>query len=92
MNTQRVSISHQVLNRLCVWFCRHIQSQLARCDGRFDALFPQALAVVISTGNFSISHLQRRFLLGYGRACRLMKAIRASGVILADNSSCVRKR
>jgi DNA segregation ATPase FtsK/SpoIIIE-like protein len=54
---------------------------LARCDGRFDELFPQGLALVVRTNNFSISHLQRHLLLGYRRACRMMAAIEATGIV-----------
>lgn len=60
---------------------RVVRPLLARCDGSFDVLFPQALAVVLRTGNFSISHLQRNLLLGYRRACRLMAAVEAANVV-----------
>ena len=54
---------------------------MARCDGQFDALFPQGLALVVRTRRFSISHLQRHLRIGYGRACRLMAAIEATNLV-----------
>lgn len=57
---------------------------MARCDGRFDPLFPQGLALVVRTKRFSISHLQRHLLIGYRRACRLMTAIEATNLVKRD--------
>lgn len=61
-----------------------ISSLLGRIDGRFDPLFPQAIVLVVSTRNRSIAHLQRHLILGYGRACRIMRAIDAAFVSAED--------
>jgi S-DNA-T family DNA segregation ATPase FtsK/SpoIIIE len=54
---------------------------MGRCDGRFDPMFPQGLALVVRTQRFSISHLQRHLCIGYRRACRLMAAIEATNLV-----------
>lgn len=65
-----------------LWFAmRFILPLMARCDSRFDPLFPQGLALVIRTQRFSIAHLQRYLRIGYGRAWRLMAAIEATKLV-----------
>lgn len=71
-----------MVSRGLLWLAmRLILPLLARCDGQFDALFPQGLALVIRTRQFSISHLQRHLRIGYRRACRLMTAIEATNLV-----------
>ncbi len=46
-----------------------------------DALYEEALKVVISAGQGSTSVLQRRLKLGFGRASRLLDRMEAEGII-----------
>jgi S-DNA-T family DNA segregation ATPase FtsK/SpoIIIE len=46
-----------------------------------DALYEEALRVVISAGQGSTSVLQRRLKLGFGRASRLLDRMEAEGII-----------
>lgn len=46
-----------------------------------DALFPDAVELVVRTGQASISLLQRRFRIGYTRAARLIDDLEAKGVV-----------
>ena len=46
-----------------------------------DVLFDQAARLVVSMGQASVSHLQRRLSLGYARAARLMDALEAEGIV-----------
>jgi DNA segregation ATPase FtsK/SpoIIIE-like protein len=48
---------------------------IAKFNARLDPVYPRAFAFVAKSNNFSISHLQRHYLLGYKRACRLMDVI-----------------
>ncbi|MFA5875459.1 MAG: DNA translocase FtsK, partial [Candidatus Margulisiibacteriota bacterium] len=51
-------------------------------DGR-DALFKEAVKLVLNGGNPSTSHLQRRMRIGYNRAARLMDEMEAAGIVSA---------
>jgi S-DNA-T family DNA segregation ATPase FtsK/SpoIIIE len=51
-------------------------------DGR-DALFKEAVKIVLNGGNPSTSHLQRRMRIGYNRAARLMDEMEAAGIVSA---------
>jgi S-DNA-T family DNA segregation ATPase FtsK/SpoIIIE len=46
-----------------------------------DELFDQAARLVVSMGQASVSHLQRRLGLGYARAARLMDSLEAEGIV-----------
>ncbi len=46
-----------------------------------DALFAEAVDLVVRTGNASISLLQRRFRIGYTRAARLIDDLERRGVV-----------
>lgn len=46
-----------------------------------DELFDQAREIVVSSGNPSISHLQRRLRIGYNRASRLIDTLKEQGII-----------
>jgi S-DNA-T family DNA segregation ATPase FtsK/SpoIIIE len=46
-----------------------------------DELFDKAARLVVSMGQASVSHLQRRLGLGYARAARLMDSLEADGIV-----------
>jgi S-DNA-T family DNA segregation ATPase FtsK/SpoIIIE len=46
-----------------------------------DALFNEAVKILIQSGQASTSHLQRRLRIGYNRAARLMDEIEAAGIV-----------
>ena len=50
-------------------------------DGAYDELLPQAIDVVLEVGQASVSMLQRRLKLGYGRAARLVDQMEEKGVV-----------
>ena len=50
-------------------------------DDEFDELLPAAIEVVLEMGQASVSMLQRRLKLGYGRAARLVEQIEEKGVV-----------
>lgn len=57
-------------------------------DGDFDDdLFDEAMDMVIDTGKASVSYLQRRLRIGYGRAARLMDMLEDKGVVSAQDGS-----
>ncbi|MFN3235001.1 MAG: DNA translocase FtsK [Gammaproteobacteria bacterium] len=49
--------------------------------GEQDALYDQAVQVVLETRRVSISSLQRRFKIGYNRAARLVDDMEAAGLV-----------
>ncbi len=46
-----------------------------------DELFPEAVELIVRTGQASVSLLQRRFRIGYTRAARLMDDLERKGVV-----------
>lgn len=46
-----------------------------------DALYPEAVRVVVETGQASVSLLQRRMRLGYGRAARILDQMEEEGIV-----------
>ena len=50
-------------------------------DDEFDELLPAAIEVVLEMGQASVSMLQRRLKLGYGRAARLVDQMEEKGVV-----------
>ncbi len=46
-----------------------------------DEMFDKAARLVVSMGQASVSHLQRRLGLGYARAARLMDSLEAEGIV-----------
>ncbi|MDW7739476.1 MAG: DNA translocase FtsK 4TM domain-containing protein [Bacillota bacterium] len=50
-------------------------------DDEMDALFAEAVDLVVRTGQASISLLQRRFRIGYTRAARLIDDLERRGVV-----------
>ena len=49
--------------------------------GDYDELLPAAIDVVLEAGQASVSMLQRRLKLGYGRAARLVDQMEEKGVV-----------
>jgi len=56
-----------------------------------DALYDQAVQIVIETRRASISGIQRRLKIGYNRAARLIEAMEAAGLVSAAESNGDRK-
>ena len=56
-------------------------------DGESDALYDQAVAIVINTRRPSISLVQRHLRIGYNRAARLIEQMERSGVVSAVQGS-----
>ncbi len=50
-------------------------------DDGYDELLPAAIEVVLDVGQASVSMLQRRLKLGYGRAARLVDQMEEKGVV-----------
>jgi DNA segregation ATPase FtsK/SpoIIIE, S-DNA-T family len=50
-------------------------------DGEKDELFDDAVRIVLQTKRGSVSLLQRRLTIGYGRASRLIEQMAASGIL-----------
>lgn len=49
--------------------------------GDYDELLPNAIEVVVETGQASVSMLQRRLKLGYSRAARLVDQMEEKGIV-----------
>ncbi len=50
-------------------------------DGEQDALYQEAVRIVVDMGKASTSTLQRRLRLGYGRAARILDMMQRDGII-----------
>ena len=50
-------------------------------SGPKDALFDEAVDLVLATGHASVSILQRRMRLGYARAARLIDMMEEDGIV-----------
>lgn len=60
--------------------------------GDRDDLFAEAVKIIVSGGQASTSHLQRRLRIGYNRAARLMDEMEAAGIVASlENDNKPRK-
>jgi len=50
-------------------------------SGDYDELLPQAVDVILETGQASVSMLQRRLKLGYSRAARIVDQMEEMGIV-----------
>lgn len=57
----------------------------------FDAIMPQALKLIIESGQASISMIQRRFSVGYARAARIIDQMEVNQFISPSDGSKARK-
>lgn len=61
-------------------------------DGGRDDLFAEAVKIIVTGGQASTSHLQRRLRIGYNRAARLMDEMESAGIVSAlENDNKPRK-
>ena len=56
-----------------------------------DALYSDALEIILGTGNASTTFLQRKLKIGYARAASLMDLLEARGVVSCPDGSKARK-
>ena len=65
------------------------QEETGGGEGEFfeDDLMPQAIDMVLETGQASASMLQRRFRVGYTRAARMIDMMEAMGIVGPNNGS-----
>ncbi len=59
--------------------------------GEQDALYDQAVAIVLESRKASISYVQRRLKIGYNRAARMVEEMEAAGVVSTVTSSGTRE-
>ena len=55
--------------------------------GEKDALYDQAVQIVIESGKTSISYLQRRLRIGYNRSAVLIEQMEKSGILSSPESN-----
>ncbi len=72
----RYKVTKNSMNRLA---CR--QAGLEELEEDEDELFPDAVQLVVDSGQASISILQRRLRIGYTRAARLIDDMEARGIV-----------
>lgn len=59
--------------------------------GESDALYDQAVAIVLESRKASISYVQRRLKIGYNRAARMIEEMEAAGVVSTVTGSGTRE-
>ena len=57
------------------------EEKAAAYEGDKDEMYEKAVNLVVSSGQASISHLQRRLRLGYARAARIIDMMEAEGIV-----------
>ena len=79
-------------------FDQEILKEQAKAQGPFgmsdrekDELFDQAVRIILETNQASVSILQRKLMLGYTRAARLIDSMEAEGIVGAYQGSKPRK-
>jgi len=60
-------------------------------DGEADALYDQAVQIVIETRRASISGIQRRLKIGYNRAARMVETMEQVGIVGSLQSNGMRE-
>lgn len=60
-------------------------------DGIDDPLYPQAVAIVKSSGRASISAVQRHLMIGYNRAAHLVERMEADGIVSKEDGKGARE-
>ena len=60
-------------------------------SGEQDALYDQAVSIVLESRKASISYVQRRLKIGYNRAARMVEEMEAAGVVSQITSSGTRE-
>ena len=79
--TSEVEYSQEVLDHI------ERQSEAEQSGGAYNAaededeLLPQAITIVVESGQASVSMLQRRLKLGYARAARLIDQMEQRGIV-----------
>jgi S-DNA-T family DNA segregation ATPase FtsK/SpoIIIE len=58
-----------------------LRNQEVSADGPRDELFDKAVEIVLETKRGSVSLLQRRLMIGYSRASRLIEEMAAAGIV-----------
>lgn len=85
-------VSEDEIQRLTKWWIRQGKPQYneeilrepapkMELEDFHDELYSAAVKVVITSGQASISHLQRRLKLGYGRAARMIDKMEMEGIV-----------
>jgi S-DNA-T family DNA segregation ATPase FtsK/SpoIIIE len=60
-------------------------------DGPSDALYSDAVDIILSTGNASTTFLQRKLKIGYARAASLMDQLESKGIVSSLDGAKARK-
>jgi S-DNA-T family DNA segregation ATPase FtsK/SpoIIIE len=60
-------------------------------DKELDAVYQQAVAIIMDSKKVSISYLQRRLRIGFNRAARLVEIMEDSGIVSKPNHQGVRE-
>ncbi|MSR42253.1 MAG: DNA translocase FtsK [Phycisphaerales bacterium] len=67
------------------------EADIASGEAERDSLFDKAVEVMIDSGRGSVSLLQRRLAIGYGRASRLVDQMGAAGILSDHKGSVARE-